>query len=199
METIKILYIDDKIDVLLEKYLDKQYINDKYKIEYDEFTFDPSSGYESLIRSQLIRSANIIFIDSMLFENRTATDKFSGEEFKIILKKYFPFIEVIVITQNDINTDIGMVSKYDHRHADGKDAEEYYSEKLKPCINNAIYNIMCYRKLAQIMEENEGWEPVLKEKIINSLEGMEAYDELTKDDIDQMIEAFKEIQEKLDD
>ena len=65
-------------------------------------------------------------------------------------------------------------------------------------INNAIQNISMFRNLANKMEENESWEPVLKEKIISSLQGLNVYDELTRKDIDDLILAFKEIEVKLD-
>jgi len=102
METLKLLYIDDHPETSLSKYLDK-YKSPSCEIEYSDIEFKPDEGYESLINNSDVKSANIIFIDSKLFENRNAiAGKFTGEEFKIILKKYFPFIEVIVITQNEI-------------------------------------------------------------------------------------------------
>ena len=102
MTTLKILYIDDHPEAALSKYLDN-YKNSNCEIEYSDIEFNPDEGYESLINDPDVKSANIIFIDSKLFENRNAiAGKFTGEEFKIILRKYFPFIEVIVITQNEI-------------------------------------------------------------------------------------------------
>ena len=90
MEILKILYIDDNPEPSLSKYLDK-YKNSSCDIEYSDIKFNPDEGYESLINNAEGKSANIIFIDSKLFENRTAiAGKFTGEEFKIILKKYFP-------------------------------------------------------------------------------------------------------------
>ena len=65
-------------------------------------------------------------------------------------------------------------------------------------INNAIQNISMFRNLANKMKENESWEPILKEKIISSLQGLNVYDELTRKDIDDLILAFKEIEVKLD-
>ena len=93
MERFNILYIDDSPEAGLERYLDKEYTHEEYETEYADIIFDPNNGYESLIRDPKVQSANVIFIDSRLFENRTVTaGKFSGEEFKIILKKYYPFI-----------------------------------------------------------------------------------------------------------
>ena len=114
MEKFNILYIDDNPEPSLGKYLDREYKNSEYETKYSELKFDPENGYESLIRDPKVQSANIIFIDSKLFENRTARNgKFSGEEFKIILRKYYPFIEVVVITQNEPDLKVGTISKYD--------------------------------------------------------------------------------------
>lgn len=196
MEKFKLLYIDDGPDPSLEKYLDREYHNEDYDVEYAEITFDPAKGYESLIQDAKVKSANIIFIDSRLFENRTVgNSKFSGEEFKIILRKYYPFIEVIVITQNDADSNVGTIAKYDPKC--GKEASEYYAETLPSYIQKAIQNILIYRRLAEKLESNENWETILKEKIINSLQGIGAYDELTKTDIDQLIASFKDMQEKI--
>lgn len=197
MEKFNILYIDDSPELGLGRYLDKEYSNSEYEIDYTEITFQPDDGYESLIRNTKVQVANIIFIDSRLFENRSvASGKFSGEEFKIILKKYYPFIEVIVITQNAADPRVGTISKYDPNC--GKTSTEYYAEYLPGHINKAIENILVYRRLAEKLEINTSWESTLIEKIINSLNGVGTYDELTKSDIDKIIIAFKEIQEKID-
>ena len=197
MEKFNILYIDDNPEPSLGKYLDREYKNSEYETKYSELKFDPENGYESLIRDPKVQSANIIFIDSKLFENRTARNgKFTGEEFKIILRKYYPFIEVVVITQNEPDLKVGTISKYDSRR--DKSASEYYEKLLPSYIDKAIKNILVYRRLAKQLEDNENWEVILKEKIINSLHGINDYDELTKTDIDQLITTFKDIQESLD-
>ncbi len=197
MDKINILYIDDSHEVALGRYLGESYKNEEYQIEYFEIKFNPSDGYDTLIKDPLVQISNIIFIDSRLFENRTALGgKFTGEEFKIILKKYFPFIEVIVITQNGADPSLGTISKFDSRK--NKTAMEYYSENLPAYIDSSIRNITIYRRLAEIFKKNENWESILKEKIINSLQGIGTYDELTKNDIDHIIKAFKELEEKLD-
>lgn len=196
MEKINILYIDDSPEGALERYLES-YKSPGNEVSYEEIIFEPNDGYECLIKNPLVRRANIIFIDSRLFENRNAADgKFTGEEFKIILKKYFPFIEVIVITQNELDSELETIAKYDSKS--GKSPMDYYQDCLPECMERAIQNICVYRKLANILENNSSWETILKEKIINSLQGIGTYDELSKNDIDHLIDAFKEIQEKLD-
>ena len=196
MDILKILYIDDNPEPALVKYLDK-YKSEHCELEYSDIIFNPAEGYESLINNPEVIGSNIIFIDSRLFENRNAAfGKFSGEEFKVILKKYFPFIEVIVVTQNDINEGYTTIPKYDSKS--GKNAEEYYSQKLPLIIEEAIKNIFEVRKIAEEMEKNSSWEKVMMEKIKNSISGQGVFDELSKKDIDNVIMMFKELQEKID-
>lgn len=197
MEKYNLLYIDDSPEQGLSRYLDSEYSNNKCEINYSEIKFRPEDGYECLIRNAKVQEANIIFIDSRLFENRSAADgKFTGEEFKIILKKYYPFIEVIVITQNEAEPNVGTISKYDSSY--GKTSKEYYDELLPDIIDKSIDNISIYRRLAGKLETNSSWERALIEKILNSLNGIGAYDELSKTDIDKLIFEFKQIQEKID-
>lgn len=195
MDTIKMIYIDDSPDISLSKYLDK-FRSGLCQFDYSDIEFNSEEGYESLINNTEVRTANIIFIDSKLFENRNTNGKFTGEEFKIILKKHLPFIEVIVITQNEVEEEYETIAKYDSRS--DKTAQEYYDSILPELIDHAVKNIFEYRKIASCMKENTIWEDVMIEKIENSLEGKDVYDELTKTDIDHIIGIFQELQEKVD-
>lgn len=197
MDKYSIVYIDDKPEGALSRYLDREFSSERYEIEFSEIIFNPEDGYGSLLKHYKVKTANIILIDSLLFENRTATGgKFTGEEFKLVLRKIFPFIEVIVITQNETDTDIDKIPKYDKRC--GKTSSDYYSELLPDIIDHAIDNICQFRLLAEMVDNNDSWETILKERILATLNGTGAYDELTTADIDNLISAFKEIQENLD-
>ena len=87
MEEYNLLYIDDDIDSQLSEYLDKDLKNalqSDIVLNISEHEFKPAEGYKSLLENPQVATANIILIDSRLFENNSATDgKFSGEEFKI--------------------------------------------------------------------------------------------------------------------
>ena len=126
----------------------------------------------------------------------TIAGKFTGEEFKIILKKYFPFIEVIVITQNEIAPDYETISKYDPKC--GKTPVEYYDEKLPPILDQCIRNIFEVRKITSELQKNTSWEKVMVEKIVNSVNGQGKFDEFTKNDIDDVIKMFQELQTKVE-
>lgn len=197
-DTIVLLYIDDRPETSLSKYLDEEYSHEKYATQYADIWFKPQDGYESLLTNPKVKSADVIFVDSRLFENRTAVQgKFTGEEFKFVLKKISPYKEVIVITQNGTDGEIDMIAKYDTNSE--MSSTEYYSVQLKEKIDVAIANIEQYWLLYEKMNENNNWDTVLKDKVIATLTGNDAYDELTKSDIDTLVLAFKEIREKLND
>lgn len=195
MEKYNLLYSDDDIDSQLSEYLDKDLrnaIQDDVVLNISEHEFKPVEGYKSLLTKQEVSTANIILIDSRLFENSSANDgKFSGEEFKIILRKQFPFIEVIVITQNGEDKSVRTIAKFDP--SSGKSSKDYYDSVLPPLINSAIEQVKIYRNLADRFKSNDSWEPILKEKVIGSLEGTSVYDNLTTEDIDKLVVAFKEM------
>lgn len=199
MEKFSLLYIDDAPDTILGRYLDslnEMYVEKDYEIKYSEIVFKSEDGYTCLLKDERVQTANILIIDSMLFENKTAKDgKFTGEEFKFVLQKFYPFIEVIILSQNELDPGINMVHKY------VKDLQEtgseYYARVIPPCIDAAINSIMQYRILAKKMSANESWETVLKEKVLGTLCGTQTYDELTKEDIDILIHAFKEMKESV--
>lgn len=192
MREINIIYIDDKPDPSLSRYLDADFSNPQFSKVYNEILFNPADGYESLIKNSLVQTANIIIIDSMLFENSNiVSGKFSGEEFKIILKKYYPFIEVIVITQNEPETSMGTISKYNK--SQDESSSEYYGRILPGLIHDAYSNIEKYHSIADKLSENSALDRYLVEKVMSSLNGTSIYDELTKSDIDNLIVAFQKI------
>lgn len=199
MEKFNLVYIDDTPDTILGRYLDNLnsiYGRKGYVIKYSEILFKSEDDYNCLLKDERVQTANILIIDSMLFENKTAKDgKFTGEEFKFVLQKFYPFIEVIVISQNGLDPGISMISKYVKNFQET--GPEYYARIIPPCIDAAIDSILQYRILAKKMSGNESWETMLKEKVLGTLCGTQAYDELTKEDIDILIRTFKEIKESI--
>ena len=197
MERIKIVYIDDKPDIDLDEFFDNFCMDGDYEFFYELIEFNPSDGYEALLNNLEIQTANIIFIDSWLFENRTATSgKFNGEEFKMVLQKFFPYIYVIVITQNEKDQEIDMIEKYDLGNR-SKTAQEYYSEEIPKHIKEGINYIKQLRTIATKIAHNESWEKLLKERVLDTLSGKNSYDSLTKKDIDELVNNFKIIQERI--
>lgn len=193
---INIVYIDDNPEPKLSKYLEGPF-GTEYLIKSQDVTFSPSDGYKSLLIDSRVKEANIAIIDSKLFENRDShAGIFTGEEFLVVLKKLFPFIETIIISQNDLTPDIDYVKKY--AYSATLSASKYYDDELKPRIETAIKTVARYRYLASLVKDNDNWDEFLKEKVLSTLEGYNEYDDLKKADLDEIIMAFKRIQEALD-
>lgn len=194
MEKIKILYIDDQPDSYISEYLDKIIIED-IEITSNDLKFELTNNYENLLNDKRLSESNIVIIDSNLFENRSVENgKFTGEEFKIILKKVYPFIEVIVITQNKVTEKYGTITKFNS--PDGS-AFEYYDKELKPIIEKKIKDIIEVRIISKKFKENKEIEKVLVEKVLNSMLGVNEYDDLKSSDIKDLINEFKKIEKNL--
>ncbi len=193
-EKINLVYIDDDRDEAISAYLEDNYRNDKYEVKYQEVKFEGNKGYEGLLDSPEVASANIILIDSRLFENDSIKfeGKFSGEEFRMILRKVFPFIEVLVISQNGENKDFEIIPKY--RSGSSETSEEYYERVLKSKIDESIKRVITFRNISKKLENNKGIEKFLVEKAVDSLNGINDYEDLSKEDIDKLIIAFQNME-----
>ena len=193
-EKINLVYIDDDRDEAISAYLEDNYRNDKYEVKYQEVKFEGNKGYEGLLDSPEVASANIILIDSRLFENDSIKfeGKFSGEEFRMILRKVFPFIEVLVISQNGENKDFEIIPKY--RSESSETSKEYYERVLKSKIDESIKRVITFRNISKKLESNKGIKKFLVEKAVDSLNGINDYEDLSKEDIDKLIIAFQNME-----
>lgn len=153
-----------------------------------------NKGYENLLDSPEVASANVILIDSRLFENDSikCKGKFSGEEFRMILRKVFPFIEVLVISQNGENKNFEIIPKY--RSGSSETSKEYYERVLKDKIDECIKRVITFRNISKKLENNNGIEKFLVEKAVDSLNGINDYEDLSKEDIDKLIAAFQSME-----
>lgn len=193
-EKIKLIYIDDDRDEAISAYLEEDYQNDNYDVKYQEIEFEGDKGYERLLDSPEVASANVILIDSRLFENDSikCKGKFTGEEFRMILRKVFPFIEVLVISQNGMNEDFEIIPKY--RSGSSETSKQYYERVLKDKIDESVKKVITFRNISKKLESNKGIEKFLVEKAVDSLNGINDYEELSKEDIDKLITAFQSIE-----
>jgi len=200
MVEINIVYVDDHPDESLSKYIDKIYVANPYEgiqKNYIEITFDGSKGYESLLNDPRIHSANVILIDNHLFEERSqSSGKFSGKQFKVILRKLFPFIEVLIITQDEKLKGNNIILKFFGKN--GEDPSEYYKKNLDEILNQSIKEVVGFESLADELEKSDDVEEVLIDKILQSLKGDNSYDSLTKEDINKFINCFKELKDSCD-
>ena len=145
-DCITICYTDDILDPLLNRYLDEYCSNCnkdnlyKYDLEFLEYSFEKTDNYKTLLTNDLINRANIIVIDSWLFENENSSlSKFTGEQFKIILRQVLPFIKTIVISQNSLASDTLTLQKFQSaRSINVGDYKKHYNEVLEPTLKQSI-------------------------------------------------------------
>lgn len=198
MQTIKFLYVDDNTDPYISQYLYEEYEYEGVNIEYLQRPFEPEDTYESLLSDKDVHLADIIIIDSMLFENANLSNqKLAGEEFEIILRKVFPFKEVIVVTQNDVDEGCRVIKKFDT--SSGYSSKAYFEKEWKPTLDKAVERVKLCRKLLKRIEEKNYVEKYFFEEIQQSLQGESGYDRLTVADVDNLIAAFEEIKKEYDD
>mgnify|MGYP001014597215 CR=1 FL=1 len=196
---IKLTYIDDKLDTLLVEYL-YTLSEEEQNFEYDEYKFNSGEdSYQSLLENDSIASSDIIIVDSKLFENEFADSKakFTGQELKIIFATANPFIQIIVITQNNDLSKYGAIKKFaTTRESSGQEqveANKYYSSVLKKEIDTSIKKVEEVRRIAQLLSENSAsYEKTLVvEKVNNLINKVPSYKELTDDKIDELIDLIK--------
>jgi len=204
MSEIKIVYIDDNIDDVVSKYLKTVYCTEnylensnEYVKKYVEVIFDENLNYESLLNDTRIRSANVLLIDNKLYESRSAgSGRLTGRQFKILLRRFFPFIETLIITQDETLIGENIVHKFSGTNISKSDA--YYTENLGKKIDISIKEVLEYEKLSKELDNNTDVDTLLIEKVRLSLRGDDSYNELSKADVDNLIESFKELKDKID-
>lgn len=197
MESVKLLYVDDNEDKYISQYLDEEYGYTDVNIEYLERQFNAEDSYESLLSYKDVHSADIIIIDSLLFENANLSNqKLTGEEFEIILRKVFPFKEVIVVTQNNIDENYKVIKKFDT--SSGVNSKDFFEKEWKPLLDKAVERVILYRKVLKRIEQKNYVEKFFFEEIQQSIQGESEYDKLTVADIDKLISAFEDVKKKYD-
>lgn len=192
METIKIVYVDDKLDPYVSKYLSSLSL-DEYLYQKKEVTFSTRDSYESMLLNQEIRIADILFLDSMLFENNAVDgNKLSGEELGFIIKKIFPYKEILVITQYQEKLEFSSLKKYNSKTFETS-SDEFFKQYWEETILQASHNIIQNRKILEKLSSKHYVEKMLLEKLEATMSGQVDYENLTKKDVDKLIESFEEM------
>lgn len=189
------------LDKYLDEYCKKQNKDNKYdyQLEFVDYEFKFNDSYKTLLNNNLINQANIIVIDSRLFENENSNlSKFTGEQFKIILRQVLPFIKTIVISQNDSKSDSLTIRKFQSTN-NAQTSNDYYNEFLEPILNESIIaTIEEYKVLNQLSQENEV-DSVLIGTIQNTISGIRDTALFEKEDLDNLIKLFNEVKVKYGD
>ena len=183
-------FYDDTVKNEITRFVNKKDIYKEYEFKYESYKFKPGDDYKKLLDNEVVSKANIIVIDSRLFENENSSlSKFTGEQFKIILRQVFPFIKTIVISQNGGNDDSLTVEKW----KGVIQSKDHYHQHLLPIlIRNILSTIEEHRILSQLTLENE-IDPVLIGTIHNTISGMVDTALFEKQDLDELINLFKEV------
>ena len=66
---------------------------------------------------------------------------------------------------------------------------------LAPCLDRAIKEVLDFEDLADDLIQSKDVEKLLIDKVLNSLQGDDSYDALSKSDIDNLICSFREIKD----
>jgi putative type II DNA methylase protein len=194
METIKIVYVDDKLDPYVSKYLSSLSL-DEYLYQKKEIKFSTRDSYKSMLSNQEIRMADILFLDSMLFENNAVDgNKLSGEELGFIIKKMFPFKEILVITQFQEKSEFSSLKKYNSKTF-GTCPDNFFKQYWEETILKASHNIVQNRKILERLSSENYVDKILLEKLESTMSGQIDYENLTKEDINKLIQAFEEMRE----
>lgn len=188
---INLLYIDDNIDLLISRYL-AEFTFENVELKYSEIRFTNTEDYEKLLEQKKVQVADIIIIDSKLFEEANAIQRFTGEEFKMIYTTVYPYSKVIVLSQNDDLERFGTIKKYssaNNRGSSWEGAEEFYDKSLKEKLEECVEEILQKREILKRLKSNIGnYEPsLIVSKINEMMEGTVTYKNLTDDKIDELI------------
>lgn len=194
IQPVSVLYIDDSIDPNLSRYLDEYCSNaDTSDLIYEEEPFLKGDTYEQLLRKESVRTANVVLIDSKLFEEADlGSGMFTGEEFRVILNKLFPYIEVIVISQNILPITQGVVEKC-KKFKNYEEIKAYYDEKLLAKLNERVDIVRETRQIVARLRNEKSIDQALVEKLNRAVNGTNEYDELKVSDIDRIVQAFQEL------
>ena len=191
METIKIVYVDDKLDPYVSKYLSSLSL-DEYLYQKKEIKFSTRDSYKSMLSKQEIRMADILFLDSILFENNAVDgNKLSGEELGFIIKKMFPFKEILVITQYQEKSEFSSLKKYNKTF--GTSSDNFFKQYWEEIILQASHNIVQNRKILERLSSENYVDKMLLEKLESTMSGQVDYENLTKKDVDKLIKSFEEM------
>lgn len=194
MEKIKLIYVDDKIDLYVSRYLLNN--SDILNYDYEEITYSNEFTYENFLEKENFQKSDIIILDSMLFENNNSkNNKITGEELGVIIKKIFPFKEILIITQNQDKSEYCDLNKFNSNFYE-KNYESFFENEWLPSLKKAINKIILYKKIMNNIKIKDYMDTVLYEKINNSICGISIYDELKESDINNLIKAFQEMRDK---
>ncbi len=197
---IRIVYIDDRPDATISSYLltytslrnASKPLGCEDEFEYIEQEFKNES-MDVLLNSDYVIKSNVIIIDSRLYENSTVgAQVLTGEQFQMVLRRVNPFIEVIVISQNENTKAVNLVKKA--RKSDDSDPNAYYGKELGGVLDNLIDNLLIARNTVAQLGKNTNIDKAVRESVENLLSGTYQYQTLKTADVDELVKSIKELE-----
>lgn len=184
---VNTVYIDDKIDSALSRYLHTLKI-DQAVLVHKDIDFKTVKNYEALLGADAVKTADIIIIDSQLFEDRNVVRKFTGEEFKMICTTVYPYSKVVVLSQHDELGKYGTIKKYTSATYKNH-PNKFYDDSLKKILEEYAEEIIQKREILKTLNENiNNYKPsLIVDKINEMMEGTATYKDLTDDKINDLI------------
>lgn len=209
MDKINIIYIDDTIDNNLNFFLNEIYKKEfnktykSYSVEIDcnehRFQIANDGDYKNFLKNDKIINNDIILIDSLLFENKTITKHYTGEQLKLIINKIYPYKKVLIISQYSSNNNYSsQIKKFNNLKTQNKNkAINYYQNNLAPYLDYAIKEILDQRKVIDNMIESKNFDKNLVEKLENSINNIqEPYEDFSEKDLNELINLFTQIKDE---
>lgn len=207
-QEINVCYIDDRLDSMLSRYIYNYCIKrnksngDNYELNYLEYEFQSTDNYKTLLSNDKVNKSNIIIIDSRLFENqRSHASKFTGEQFKIILRQILPFVKTIVISQNTSSADSLTIKKYQATGLEdtGARVQEYYDTNLATLLDSSILATVEEFDVLRQLENEDEIDDVLVATIQSTIVGLHDSALFEKEDLDKLVKLFTEVKTKYED
>lgn len=192
---IEILYIDDTADIDMQRFLkglpgktNNQYHAASYKFK------ETDKLLTMLLENEKVIQADLIIVDSRLFNDAMADSaNQTGELFKLLAKKLYPYKEIIVITRNQlVEEDTLTLRKYEENFEEN--AVDWYMKTLFPKMELARKSIIENIRIVDNESLADEDSVVLIDEIRKSIKTGSAIDEpITKNELDGLIGIFEEV------
>lgn len=185
-------YIDDNKDNNLNKYLERRYDN------YVFIQVDANDTIKTLIDKILDKKCQIVVLDSKLYtDSGNFMEKITGQNLEVILTSFYPFISSIVISQEEDVKGLNYIKKYQGNVTNNKEVEKYYNDNLNAILKE-YENKQTRLRLTNENETQkaEKIDKFFKDSIEEEINNLPSYD-ISKKDIDRLIEKIGELEKKI--
>ena len=187
-------YVDDDIDLNLQKYL-----SHKFKDCFAQIKVEPQDTIQSIVDKIVDKKCNIVILDSKLYkDNGSFAEKITGQNLEVILQSVCPYISSIVISQEEDNAGLNYIEKYKGNDTDNRVAENNYKSKLDSLLDEYCKKQNRIRITYDKETKKSGeLDKALKDNIKNEIHNLPVYD-IKKDDIDRLIEKIESLEVYVD-